>query len=453
MITHSFSQIVILGAGESGVGAALLAKKKGLHVFVSDSQVIPEKYKYQLLNASIPFEELTHSEDKILSAELLIKSPGIPDHAPIIQRVIEKKIPVISEIEFAAYYTDAKLICITGTNGKTTTTLLTYYLLKEAGYHVGLAGNVGTSFAKQVAFESFDYYVLEISSFQLDGMFETKAAIAILLNITPDHLDRYGRMENYIESKFRICQNMTQADSFIYFHDDPIVCEEANKRNVSSRISTVPISLQTKSQTGGFFKDDQLHFYIKDHFFSIHRSEISLKGKHNYINSMAAVCAALLAGVSESVIRKGLKNFKNAPHRLEFVRKLNDVTFINDSKATNVDAVIYALDSYEQPLIWIAGGVDKGNDYSLLDDLVKKNVKALVCMGVDNSKLKKAFQNKITFIADTHTIQDAIRTAFELASPGDIVLLSPACASFDLFKNYEDRGEQFKKNVLALEKK
>ncbi len=455
-ISQNFSSntsIVILGAGESGIGAALLAKQKGLEVFVSDQNKISEKYKNELISSNIEFEELQHSQEKMLSADLIIKSPGISEKTFIIQEAIKKKIPVISEIEFAAYYTDAKLICITGTNGKTTTTLLTYHLLKEAGYHVGLAGNVGTSFAKQVAFESFDYYVLEISSFQLDGMFQTKAAIAILLNITPDHLDRYGQLENYIDSKFRIIQNMDHNDYFIYYQDDPILKEETKKRKIDQNINTLSISLQDKISSEAFFQKDQLCFNLKDQSFSIHRSDVSLKGKHNYINSMAAVCAALLAGVSESVIRKGLKNFKNAPHRLEFVRKLNDVTFINDSKATNVDAVIYALDSYEQPLIWIAGGVDKGNDYSLLDDLVKKNVKALVCMGVDNSKLKKAFQNKITFIADTHTIQDAIRTAFELASPGDIVLLSPACASFDLFKNYEDRGEQFKKNVLALEKK
>ncbi len=449
MITHSFSQIVILGAGESGVGAALLAKQKGLKVFVSDQNLIAEKYKNQLIEANTEFEEGKHSQEKILSADLIIKSPGIPEKATLIQEAIKKNIPIVSEIEFATYYTKAKLICITGTNGKTTTTLLTYHLLKEAGYKVALAGNVGISLARQVALQEVDYFVVEISSFQLDGMYRTKPHVSILLNITPDHLDRYGQLENYINSKFRITQNMDHSDYFIYYQDDPILKEETEKRKIAEKVNTLSISLQGKDSKI-FFQNDQLHFNFNDQSFSIHRSDVSLKGKHNYINIMMAVTAAHCVGVSEKSIREGLKNFKNAPHRLEFVRELNGVTFINDSKATNVDAVLYALDSYEQPLVWIAGGVDKGNDYSLLDDLVKRNVKALVCMGVDNSKLKKVFKNKIAHIADTHTIQDAIQAAFQFASIGDIVLLSPACASFDLFKNYEDRGEQFKKIVLAL---
>jgi len=449
-LLSSHARVVILGAGESGIGAALLAKQKGLEVFVSDKNKISEKYKNELISSNIEFEELRHSEEKILSANLIIKSPGISEKTFIIQESIKRKIPVISEIEFAAYYTKAKLICITGTNGKTTTTLLTYHLLKEAGFRVGLAGNVGISLARQVAQEDVDYFVVEISSFQLDGMYETKAHVSILLNITPDHLDRYGKMENYIDSKFRIIQNMNQKDSFIYFQDDLILEREVKQREIEKKINTFSVSLKKENHSQAFYENEQIYFNFNNQSFSIHRSEVSLKGKHNYINIMAAVSAALCVNVSEKSIRKGLKNFKNAPHRLEFVRELNGVIFINDSKATNVDAVFYALDSYEKPLVWIAGGIDKGNDYSLLDELVKKNVKALVCMGTDNSKLKKAFSTKISKIADTNTIQDAVQAAFQFASSGDVVLLSPACASFDLFKNYEDRGEQFKKTVLAL---
>lgn len=442
-------RIVILGGGESGVGAAILAKKQSFNVFVSDKSLITDKYKKILEDNSIPFEEGEHTTDLILNADEIIKSPGIPDKVDIIKEAKAKGISVISEIEFAARYTTAKFIVITGTNGKTTTTLLTYHILKTAGFNVGLAGNVGESLAKQVALNDFAYYVLEVSSFQLDGMFEFKADIAILLNITPDHLDRYDYdLKNYINSKFRVIQNMKEEDVFIYYNDDETIEEEIKKRAIVP--SHLPISLKDKINEGAHAEGSSLVFTRAHTSFEIDFSSFPLKGKHNMINTMAAVLAAKNLGVKEEKIKEGLLTFKNAPHRLEFVEEINGVKFINDSKATNVDSVTYALDSYKEPLIWIAGGTDKGNDYTALDHLVKKHVKALVCLGVDNTKLLDFYKNKLDVIIDTHDIKEAVKESFNIGKPGDIVLLSPACASFDLFKNYEDRGEKFKAAVFEL---
>jgi len=442
--------IAILGSGESGTGAALLAQKHGFDVFVSDKSLIPDKYKAILDKHNISYEEGSHSEAKILKSSFVIKSPGIPDKAELVQKLRAANIPVISEIEFAARYTNAYFIVVTGTNGKTTTTLLTYHLLKKAGFNVGLAGNVGESLAKQVATENFDYYVLELSSFQLDGMFEFKAGVAILLNITPDHMDRYEyKIENYVNSKFRVIQNMAENDVFIYYPESKLLAEGLKTRKLPT--TSLTISLTEEDHTA-FYADNSLKIKYKDQNLTIPESNISIKGKHNMINSMAAVLAALSVDVPVQSIEEGLQDFKNASHRLEFVAEINGVTFINDSKATNVDSVTYALDSYTQPLVWIAGGTDKGNDYAELDELVKKNVKALVCLGADNAKLLKAFSGKVKAIESTDEINMAIKKSFELAQPGDIVLLSPACASFDLFKNYEDRGDKFKAGVLNFKK-
>jgi UDP-N-acetylmuramoylalanine--D-glutamate ligase len=441
--------IVVLGAGESGVGAALLGKKQGFDVFVSDKSPITERYKKTLEDNLIEFEEGRHTEERILIADEIIKSPGIPDTVEIIKKAKEAKISVVSEIEFAARYTTAKFIVITGTNGKTTTSLLTYHLLKQAGMNVGLAGNVGASLAKQVANNDFSYYVLEVSSFQLDGMTDFKADIAILLNITPDHLDRYEyNFQNYIESKFRVIQNMEENDKLIYFIDDEIITSSLTTRKITP--SSLPISLNHELEEGAYLSGEYLIFKAPDEFFQIQHSKFPLKGKHNNVNTMAAVLAARTLGVKVETIETGLSTFKNAPHRLEFVAEIKGIKFINDSKATNVDSVAYALDSYDAPLIWIAGGTDKGNDYSTLSKLVEANVKALVCLGVDNRKLVEFYKGKIDTVIDTHDVKEAVKQSFILGKPGDIVLLSPACASFDLFKNYEDRGEKFKVAVREL---
>jgi UDP-N-acetylmuramoylalanine--D-glutamate ligase len=442
-------RIVILGGGESGTGAALLAKAKGFDVFVSDQSPLKEKYKIELQNNSIAFEEGKHSDDLILNAQLIIKSPGIPYKADIIKKVKAAHIPTIDEIEFASRYTNAKCIAITGTNGKTTTTLLTYHLMKEAGFNVALAGNVGFSMARQIIDKKFDWFVLELSSFQLDGTKEFKPAIGILLNITPDHLDRYEyTMQNYVDSKFQLIQKMDANDHFIYYKDDAVIAEELNKKEIKPQ--QLAVSLKSSSLPAHADGDNMI-FNLKEHF-EIHQSETTLKGPHNLINTMAAVSAVYLAGAKLGTIKSALKTFKNAPHRLESVAVINDVEFINDSKATNVDSVVYALGSYDKPLIWIAGGVDKGNDYNLIKDQVREKVRTLICLGKENDKLKKAFGDVVLTIRETQSVKDLVRITLDEAQKGDIVLLSPACASFDLFRNYEDRGDQFRAAVLELKK-
>jgi len=440
--------VVILGGGESGTGAAILAKAKGFDVFVSDRGSLKEKYRTDLTNENIAFEEGTHTADHILNANLLIKSPGIPDKSELVKKVKAKGIPVIDEIEFAyRYITNGRIIAITGTNGKTTTTLLAYHLMKNAGFNVALAGNVGESLARKVAKGQHDWYVLEISSYQLDGTNSFKPAIGILLNITPDHLDRYEyKMENYVDSKFRLLKNMDQDGKFIYYGDDTVTGAEVAKRKFAA--GRVPVSLTNSSATA-FFNGSEMVFRLKEQF-TVKQTDTTLKGPHNLINTMSAVSAVYLAGASIESIRSGLKTFKNAPHRLESVAIVNGVEYVNDSKATNVDSVIYALGSYEQPLVWIAGGIDKGNDYNIIKDAVKKKVRTLICLGKDNAKLTNFFTGVVGEIHETQSVKDLVRIAQASAKAGDVVLLSPACASFDLFRNYEDRGDQFRAAVLEL---
>jgi UDP-N-acetylmuramoylalanine--D-glutamate ligase len=442
-------RIVILGGGESGTGAAILAKVKGFDVFVSDQGQLKDKYKKDLVDQKIEFEEGKHSEDKILNANLVIKSPGIPDKAEIVKKVRAKKIQIIDEIEFAFRYLKGKVIAITGTNGKTTTTLLTYHLLKNGDKKVALAGNVGESLARKVATEEYDWYVLEVSSYQLDGTVTFRPHIGVLLNITPDHLDRYDKkMTNYINSKFRLVKNMGSKDYFVYYVDDPISGPEAKHRTMEAY--RVEISLDHEAITSAHYDGKKMVFQFGKKSFKIAQSDTTLKGTHNLINTMAAVSAAYLAKVPDSKIREGLKTFKNAPHRLEPVGTIQGVEFVNDSKATNVDSVVYALGSYEKPLIWIAGGIDKGNDYNLIRDEVEKKVKMLICLGKDNEKLKKFFGKIVPKIVETQSIKEVVKIAMDFALKGDLVLLSPACASFDLFNNYEDRGNQFREAVLKM---
>lgn len=450
MQPHGAKNIVILGAGESGVGSAILARKEGWNVFVSDFGKIKEEFKTQLNDRGFEWEEGQHTEARILEATIIIKSPGIPDKAPIIKKAHELNIPVISEIEFAGYYNTAKSICITGSNGKTTTTMLTYHILKKAGINVGLAGNVGQSFAKQVAEETFDWYVLELSSFQLDGMFDFKADVAILLNITPDHLDRYDyEMQNYVDAKFRILQNMTQNDWFIYNYDDPIIQNEMQQRNVLAQLA--PFSLSKEMEQGGYLDNNkqQITINLKDQFtMSIH--ELALKGKHNAQNSLASGIASRILEIRKESIRESLSDFTNVEHRLEFVAKVHGIEFINDSKATNVNSTWFALESMDKPTVWIVGGVDKGNDYSELMELVQEKVKAIICLGVDNSKIIEAFTGVVDTIVEAKTAMEAVAYGYRLAKKEETVLLSPACASFDLFENYEERGNLFKEAVRAL---
>ena len=443
-------RVAILGAGESGTGAALLANVKGFDVFVSDQASIKETYKSDLIKNAIQFEDGKHSEDKILNADLIIKSPGIPDKAEIIKKAKAKGIDIIDELEFAFRYLKGNVIAITGTNGKTTTTLLTYHLMKSAGLSVALAGNVGESLARKVAIENHDWYVVEVSSFQLDGTKAFRPHIGILLNITPDHLDRYEyQMQNYIDSKFRLIQAMQSNDHFIYYMDDAVVEGEVGKRKVIP--SMLKISLKNQS-TSVHFDGSKIVFHISKNSFAIYQQETTLKGPHNLINTMAAVSAVCLTGVSPELIKAGLKTFKNAPHRLESVTTINGVEFVNDSKATNVDSVVYGLGSYEGPLVWIAGGIDKGNDYKLIEDQVRRKVRVLICLGKDNSKLHQAFDGVVKEIHETQSVKELAALALKVAQRGDVVLLSPACASFDLFKNYEDRGNQFREAVLELKR-
>lgn len=442
-------KIAILGAGESGLGAALLAKKQGYVVWVSDMGVISASRKAILTAEGISFEEGRHSEEEILSADEIIKSPGIPDKAPLIQVAKAKGISVIDELEFASRYSKGKVIAITGTNGKTTTTLLTYHLLKKAGLDVGLGGNVGQSWAGQLVHGDHAWWVLETSSFQIDGMKALKPSIAILTNITPDHLDRYGyQMENYVASKLSLFKNMRAEDAVIYYGDDAFITSGLAGKSLEP--STYQVSLKGANDLGGFFDGSQIHLQLEGKALQVHQDDVVLKGKHNMLNVMFASIAAHLAGASEESIREGLKDFQNAPHRMEPVAVINGVSFVNDSKGTNVDATAYALESYSQPLIWIAGGVDKGNDYSVLYPITDGKVKMLICLGTDNSKLRSAFAGRIEEIRETQQISEAVAWGLQEGKEGDVVLLSPACASFDLFKNYEDRGEQFKAAVNQL---
>ena len=442
------SRIVVLGAGESGAGAAVLAKKQGFDVFVSDMSAIKPKYKEMLSARGIPFEEGHHTEPLILNADEIIKSPGIPEQAPLVQEVRRRGIPIISEIEFAGRFTRAKMICITGSNGKTTTTSLIYHILKAAGYNVGLAGNIGSSLALQVAEESYDYYVIELSSFQLDNMYDFKADIAILLNITPDHLDRYNfDMQQYVDAKMRITQNQTPDDAFIFWKDDPIVSRELRKYNLKTQVFPFSYLHETDAVA---YTEDQEYVIEKPTPFNMELEQLALTGMHNVYNSLAAGIAANIAGVSNEKIREGLSNFTGVEHRLEKVCRVRGVDFVNDSKATNVNACWYALESMTQPTVLILGGVDKGNDYSEIEPLVRQKCIGLVFLGVDNAKLHAAFDPLALPCADVTSMDDCVSSAFAMAHPGACVLLSPCCASFDLFKNMEDRGEQFKKCVRAL---
>ncbi len=448
--SENTKKIVILGAGESGTGTAILAKSKGFDVFVSDMGKIKDSYKQELDKRNIKWEETKHTEELILSADEVVKSPGIPDKAPIIQKLKNKNIPVISEIEFAGRYTNAKTICITGSNGKTTTTLLTYYMLQNAGLNVGLAGNIGKSFAWQVAEQNFDYYVLELSSFQLDGMYDFKADIAILLNITPDHLDRYDyKFENYIRSKFRIVNNQTNEDYFIYFADDKVIQEFMPKFKINSQ--KLPFSFIEEPENGAFVKNNQLTVNTNtNNYINMSIFDLALDGKHNQADSMAAAVSGSVLKLRKEVIRESLKNFKGVEHRLEPVLKIHGMQFINDSKATNINSTWFALETIQKPIVWIVGGVDKGNDYTELTDLVKAKVKAIVCLGKDVKKIHEAFDGIVKDIVDTMSMEEAVKSAYYLGSDGDNILLSPACASFDLFDNYEDRGRQFKMCVRNL---
>jgi UDP-N-acetylmuramoylalanine--D-glutamate ligase len=444
--------VVILGGGESGVGAALLAQAKGFDVFLSDKGALKESYRTTLQKAGISFEEGQHTEERILAASEVVKSPGIPSTVPLVEKLKAQGTPVISEIEFAARYTKAKLIGITGSNGKTTTTLLTYHLLKTAGLNVGLAGNVGDSFAEQVINDPYNYYVLELSSFQLDDMYNTHLDVMVLLNITPDHLDRYGYIfQNYVDSKFRILQNANPTDNFIYFQDNLPIQEELSKRNPA--VNRLPVSLEASTlsdKAGGRLVDGDLVATYKERTFRMPIVDTVLRGPHNAINMLVAVLASLTVGVSDEAITEGLKTFQNAAHRLEPAGTINGIQFINDSKATNVDSVFYALSSMDAPTIWIAGGQDKGNDYSQLEELVRQKVKALICLGVDNHKLVDYFGDIVPTLYQTQDVRDAVAKGLAMGESGDVVLLSPACASFDLFKNYEDRGNQFKAAVHTL---
>ena len=443
------SRVVVLGGGESGVGSAVLAKVKGFDVFLSDMGKISEKYVEMLNEWEIPFEQGGHTEELILNADEVIKSPGIPSTAAMVQKIEEKGIGVISEIEFAGRYDSAKKVCITGSNGKTTTTSLIYHLLKQAGLNVGLGGNIGKSYAYQVATESYDIYVLELSSFQLDNVYDFKADIAVITNITPDHLDRYNYdMENYVKAKFRITRNMDKDDCFIFCSDDEITINHLNKIVVKAQ--QLPFTQKGEVAQGAFIKDEKIVVRYKEQECDMFIQELALGGKHNLYNSMAAAIAAKAMDIDNEAIREGFATFQPVEHRLEKVLSIKDVLYINDSKATNVDAAWYALECQTRPVVWIVGGTDKGNDYSSLVPLAQERVKAIICMGLDNQKIHDAFKDVVPCMYDVTSAQDAVQTAHKIAQEGDVVLLSPCCASFDLFKNYEDRGRQFKEAVRNL---
>ena len=443
------SRVVVLGGAESGVGAAVLAKVKGFDVFLSDKGKIEQKYVDELKKWEIPFEEGHHTESLILNADEVVKSPGIPGTVPLVRKLREQGTHIVSEIEFASRYDSAKKICITGSNGKTTTTSLIYYLLQNAGLNVGLGGNIGKSYAYQVATEHFDYYVLEISSFQLDDVYDFKPDIAIITNITPDHLDRYDhKMENYVAAKFNITKNLTRDDCFIFDSDDDITIGHLD--NIILRCKMLPFSQEKEVEQGAFLRDDKIVLRYEEEEVDLYLQELALGGKHNIYNSMAAALAAKASGIDNEVIRNSLATFQPIEHRLEPVLSIKDVLYINDSKATNIDSAWYALECQKRPVVWIVGGTDKGNDYSILNDLVREKVKAIVCMGVDNAKIHAAFGPMGKPMSDALSAEEAVKQAAGFAEPGDVVLLSPCCASFDLFKNYEDRGAQFKAAVRAL---
>ena len=443
------SRVVVLGGGESGVGSAVLAKKNGFDVFLSDMGNISEKYAAMLDEWKIPYEQGKHTEEMILNADEVIKSPGIPSTAAMVRKIEEKGIKVISEIEFAGRYDSAKKVCITGSNGKTTTTSLIYHLLKQAGLNVGLGGNIGKSYAYQVATENHDIYVLELSSFQLDNVYDFKADIAVITNITPDHLDRYDyNMENYVKAKFRITRNMSSEDCFIFCSDDEITINHLNQIVVKAQ--KLPFTQKEEVNQGAFVQDDRIVVRYKEEECDMFLQELALGGKHNVYNSMAAALAAKAMDIDNEAIREGLATFQAVEHRLEKVLSIKDVLYINDSKATNVDAAWYALECQTRPVVWIVGGTDKGNDYSTLIPLAHEKVKAIICMGLDNEKIHQAFKDVVPQMYDVTSAQDAVKTAHDLAVSGDVVLLSPCCASFDLFKNYEDRGRQFKEAVRNL---
>ncbi|MBR1706369.1 MAG: UDP-N-acetylmuramoyl-L-alanine--D-glutamate ligase [Bacteroidales bacterium] len=445
------SRVVVLGGAESGVGAAVLAKVKGHDVFLSDKGEIAEQYAETLRQWDIPFEQGQHTESLILTADEVVKSPGIPGTVPLVQKLRSQGTRIVSEIEFASRYDTAKKICVTGSNGKTTTTSLIYYLLQNAGLNVGLGGNIGKSYAYQVATEHFDYYVLEISSFQLDDVYDFKPDIAIITNITPDHLDRYDhKMENYVAAKFNIVKNLTRDDCFIFDSDDDITIGHLS--NIILRCKMLPFSQKKEVEEGAFLRDDKIILRYEKEETDVYLQELALGGKHNIYNSMAAALAAKATGIDNEVIRNSLATFQPIEHRLEPVLSIKDVLYINDSKATNIDSAWYALECQKRPVVWIVGGTDKGNDYSVLADLVREKVKAIVCLGVDNAKIHAAFEGIVGsgHITDAGSADEAVRKAAKFAVPGDVVLLSPCCASFDLFKNYEDRGEKFKAAVRNL---
>lgn len=442
-------RLVVLGGGESGAGAAVLGKAKGMDVFLSDMGPIQPKYKDMLERRGIAYEEGGHTEELILNATVVVKSPGIPPYAPMVEKIAARGIPVISEIEFAAGFTDARMVCITGSNGKTTTTLLTYHILREAGLDVGLAGNVGKSLALQVAEEPHEIYVIELSSFQLENMYQFKANIAVIMNITPDHLDRYDhKMENYVAAKFRILRNQTKDDCFVYWQDDPIVREQI--KHVQSEALRLPFGMEREDGSAAWVDDGIVRFSTPGEVWDIPRDRLSLPGLHNLYNSMAAGISASVLHIRKDTIRKALEDFEAVEHRLEYVDTIDGVRYVNDSKATNVNSTWYALESMTSPTVLILGGKDKGNDYSEIEPLVKEKVKAIVCMGLHNEKLLDFFTGKVAHIADTHSLEDAVEACRSLAGEGDTVLLSPCCASFDLFKSYEDRGERFKAAVRAM---
>nr|WP_309754839.1 UDP-N-acetylmuramoyl-L-alanine--D-glutamate ligase [Flavobacterium sp.] len=442
-------RLVILGGGESGVGTAILGKKKGYEVFVSDFGKIKGNYKEVLIINGIAWEEEKHTEDLILNADVVMKSPGIPDKSPIVKELIEKGIPVLSEIEFAAPFTDATIIGITGSNGKTTTTMLTYHVLKSAGLNVGLGGNIGKSFAWQIADNKYDFYVLELSSFQLDGVVNFKPHIAIITNISPDHLDRYDyKYENYIDAKFRITMNQNQEDYLIYDADDEAIAEWLKTHTTKAKL--IPFSLTKTFSEGAYIKNNKMEISINQEEFTMDTEYIALEGKHNMKNAMAATSVAKLMQIRKSTIRESLSNFQGVEHRLEKVLKIQNIQYINDSKATNVNATFFALDSMNTPTVWIVGGVDKGNDYNELMSLVREKVKAIICLGVDNKKIIDVFGNVVDMMIEVDNMSDAVQMAQRLSEKGDTVLLSPACASFDLFESYEDRGKQFKQAVKNL---
>ncbi|GMN10536.1 UDP-N-acetylmuramoyl-L-alanine--D-glutamate ligase [Croceitalea sp. MTPC9] len=441
--------LVILGGGESGVGTAILGKQKGYQVFVSDKGEIKEEYKKVLEHFEIEWEENQHNEAKILSADVVMKSPGIPDKVALIQKLLKNGVPVVSEIEFASKYTDATIIGITGSNGKTTTTMLTNHLLKEGGLDVGMAGNIGDSYAKMVAENDFGHYVLEISSFQLDGVVDFKPKVAIITNITPDHLDRYEyKFENYIASKFRIAMNQEATDYLIYDADDDVIVNWLKKHPVQSKL--VPFSLKREQKWGAWLDKDTIRINVEQKTLKMSTDFLALEGQHNVKNAMAAGLASLLVNVRKETILNSIQNFQGAPHRLEKVLKINHVEYINDSKATNINATYYALDGIKKPIVWIVGGVDKGNDYSELMPMVREKVKGIICLGMDNSKLIEAFGNVVEPLVETFSMEEAVKVAYKISERGDTVLLSPACASFDLFENYEDRGNQFKEAIKKL---